>query len=614
MTLGQAHHETLLFPPKFSMKHEFSSLLAPAKMKGSSYPVPVFTVDYQKKVFDFDPIFTKIEEKEAMEFEKRKKLTILRKDHEKVPSGYVSSEFRKYAIWKYNDTDPFASHRIHYIFDCRHHGGNLSSVKIDKELHLVQVNNNDELPLTIINPAKFDSVARTWNEDLWRNEFVYEVKKHKDLFAMRKRSSLSVVNVFDQFKVTKHESNHDILSFAMMKNDIFYIDSLKKLRQFNFVSEIAVKLENVEIKGFSPTLDTFDKNSLSFTDAQNMAIIDIRSNTKTDIFTSKNFSTECDEIFNHKKSVVNDQLIYIGSNHVMYLSDVRMPGKCLMQCVHQLSRPPLMMKCVKTNDNNEVICVSSNIPHDVKLFNYLHDEQRIDLLPIQPKSMHKSMNEMFVRGKLLLEEHLKKRIHISISGIEVNFNKKDTVELFVQTSIGDIFKSSIFLTEEFQEKSEKFEEEFMKWNKVLQLQKPNVRELKLNFTSVNNLRGVKRAMLESRESSSDEDDTVMHEKKIPSWKVSMEDAQSYHDVLAQHLLAAWEIDDDDEKVGLDGLLENDDMKAEDKVQNWLKSQYNPGTDELDQDAESQIIKTETQSTVIVTQTNTPAKPKRIKGF
>jgi hypothetical protein len=447
-------HEELIFPPKFSSKHELSSHYSPSKLKGSSYPIPIFTIDYQKKRFDYDPIYTKIQKKLYCESKKTYSCTTSKRQFDRLPEGYVTSDFKDFIVH-----DKFApdiiTNPVHNSYDWRHHGGNLSSKNISKEFHLIQ--SDDQLPLRLIDPDKFDSITKSWDQESMESDYVYEICKYKDLFGLRKRKSVKIVNILDQFDVITFESKHDILSCTLQKSDLYYIDSTNRIKQFNIVSEIGMKLESSKLEGLTPMLKSFDKEIFSLTDSHKLYLVDIRGNITQTIFLQKNLSTGCDEIFNHMKSTVNENYIYIGSTHLLYLCDIRVSGKPISQSYHQLFRPPLMMKSVKSIDNNEVICLSSNHPQDIKLFNFVHKEQRMDALPIYPKSMHKSLNELHTKGKLLLEDDLKKRIRMSVSGIELKYSKKDEIELFIQTSIGDIFKSHIFLTQEFDEKCENFE-------------------------------------------------------------------------------------------------------------------------------------------------------------
>jgi hypothetical protein len=75
------------------------------------------------------------------------------------------------------------------------------------------------------------------------------------------------------------------------------------------------------------------------------------------------------------------------------------------------------------------------------------------------------------------------------------------------------------------------------------LQKPNLEEMKLKFTNVVNLEGVKKAILQPKEDEDEVDENLdetfntetMHKKMKPQWQISLEDAKSYQDVLVQHL-------------------------------------------------------------------------------
>lgn len=603
-------------------------------------------------MFDFDPIATKIKEKEIYEEKKRVRLHLLKKQEPRFPEGIVSSDFKEYLTIKFEDPDPTSS-RVNYLFDWRHHGGNLCLQKLEQDFYLVQnsLSTFDKFPLRLIRSDGFSSVVGRWNEDNLRKELVYEIIKLNNTYALRKKNSVHVVNILDQKETTKFTSKHEIASCILCDGDLYSIDLNGKLERHNIITEITLPCDKLEISGYPVTMKNYKADIFSINDAERIFLYDNRNNEIShEFFNKSNLAMECEEIFIHEKSSKDKNLVYIATSHLLYLCDTRNRGIPLMQINHQLFRPPMMMKVSILEDNYEIICISSNSPSDIKLFCYSHNEGIVDLLPLAPISLEKPLNEIRLRGKLLLTDDLTTRIRMSISGIELITNQDEgTLELFVQTSIGDILKTKIFTKTVSSEKTHDFEKEFRKWDNALKLKYTNTDELNLQFTQVSDLTGLKRVLLHLKAdeksdqniSNSENNSSFpkMHEKKIPKWKISMREAKCFNDVLAQHILAPWDIEEEgDEEEHVVFNLEDKgqkEMKASEKVTNWLTSHYEEtivkeGSLDID-DVEIMLENFEAMDDSAVnlndtfesagiriekrdTQTNTEKKKKRIKGF
>lgn len=517
---------------------------------------------------------------------------LLKKQQPRFPDGTVSSDFKEYLNMKFEDPDP-TSNRVNHLFDWRHHGGNLSLQALETDCYLVQnsLSTSDKLPLRLIGIKSFSSVLGVWNEEYLKNELVYEIVKLKNTYALRRKESVEIVNILEPSETTKFTTKHEIASCVLCDGDLFLIDLKGRLQRRNIITEISLSCGQFEISGYPVTMKSFKTDIFCINDANRVFMYDLRSShISSEIFNKDNLAMKCEEIFIHEKSSKDEDLIYIATSHLLYLCDTRKRGLPLMQINHQLFRPPMMMKVSILKDNYEIICISSNYPNDIKLFSYSHNDGRVDFLPLAPKSMEKSLNEIRLKGNLLLTDHLTDRIRMRISGIELITNQKEgKLELFVRTSIGDIFKTNIFTKKSSVEKSRDFEEEFLKWDDALKLKHTNDKELNLQFSQVVDLKGLKRVFLHLKKTDEKSDENVpnhsendlsspkMYEKKIPRWKISMKDAKGYNDILAPHILAPWDIDQEcDEEEAAFNLPNKGDMKFDEKVSTWLMSNNKEG--------------------------------------
>lgn len=590
--MNNAKHETLYQLPKYSALPAFTTLIRPATIKDSSYPVPIFSINYNKKQLNFDPIASRVKEKDDFDIRKGIVTRCVKSQIPKFPENAVSSDFMKYVAMKLTDPDP-TSKRAGYMFDWRHHGGNLSHQKLQKDFYLVQssFSDSDEIPLRLVKIDGFNSVISTWNEDYLRHNYVYEIHKHHSTYALRKRSSVQIATLTELNAPIEYKSRHEIAACLLTSDDLYSINVTGQLIRRNIVSEMTLPLEKLDLSGY-PIIMKQHKTDDTFTinDDARMFMFDVRAGEESqELFDKSHFAFKCEEIFSHETSLGNDNLIFIASSHLLYVCDVRKPGQAaIVQVNHQLIRPPMMMKLALVDDNVEIVCVASNHPNDIKIFSFSHNDGTFDLLPLSPKSLERALHEIQTKGKMLLADYLRERIRMSISGIDMIVNRrKGKLTLFVQTSVGDIFKTEIYTKANTEQNSCNYGNEFKLWDDSVRLNEPVAEDLQ--FTQVGNLKGLRRVFLHLKPCQKEKDIfnhakdesnfLQMHVKKAPEWKVSMKKAKNYHDVLAPHILAPWEVEDEDDENDVFVVNESGQkvMKPNEKVFTWLTSHHEETT-------------------------------------
>ena len=158
-----------------------------------------------------------------------------------------------------------------------------------------------------------------------------------------------------------------------------------------------------------------------------------------EITNNSSFLFNCEQVTCQLKSL-KENLIYLGAYHNLYGVDPRMGNRPVIQITHQLQKTPTIVKSVEFDDN-EVICLSSNTPGDLKIFsNSLDNSHRISRLGFKPKSILETFNECKMRGKFLFAKNLEEHVQYNISGA-LPIVVKEKLNLLTQNCVGDIFRS-----------------------------------------------------------------------------------------------------------------------------------------------------------------------------
>lgn len=307
-----------------------------------------------------------------------------------------------------------------------------------------------------------------------------------------------------------------------------------------------------------------------------------------------------------------------------------------MHWTHQMVMQPTMMKTVELKQE-EIICLSSHKPGDLRIFNCAKPAEGLGLncVPFKPQSVGESYKKLRGNGELLMSETIKHRVDLSVTGIAlftIKSRKHAKVELFVQNSIGDIFKTDLYPKKTSKKRAiEEVDASpyFHEWDAATKVNRnalnfASTKELidhsELRFSDIVNLKGLASVLRCERLQRYDETDYgEMKTKMIPRWRVDLEEAKEHKDVLAKCILDEWEleIEDTQPQAFAEALLATQNLKESgvDKVSWWLDNasvvaeEQEMGVDELLAQPVSQLPETQ-QS-----EAKKAKKPsQRIKGF
>lgn len=255
---------------------------------------------------------------------------------------------------------------------------------------------------------------------------------------------------------------------------------------------------------------------------------------------------------------------YLGAYHSFLLIDSRTPNECMKQkWTHQFKGAPLLCN-VMEKGNQEVLVIASQIQRERSIIinnwtNEMHSKSYS--LPFTPPSILETLQESQMQGKCL-DPSMKHRLGLSNAGCTLITDSEGQIYLFQQNSIGDIFYQKIT----HEEQMGKYSTENCQavraleaWENAILKQKDTV--IPLVFSEKSNMNHIFKNLKRSKLKYVHPDKTEIFSE--PRWKQSLEEINSYVDLLAPELLAIWEVADD--KVPTVTAVPHQ------KVLNWLES-------------------------------------------
>ena len=616
----------------------------------SSLPVPIFTINYRSgKVVDLAMATVLMKRKFEAEKNTLRRRASATLSKMKNSEDEISQNMVKYIELVESEPSPF----IGTEYDWRFSGGNLDTFynKSNKDLSFIQASMCDDYDLRIFKPrSKLRHIDLSTKPSRLSKNYGYEILSSKRYLGLRKAFKINLIKREDIDSCTREikmpiefKWKTEIAACTLTNKEFIIVDVNYNLIRTSIDSLLVNRMQKLnkdnQDEPFVPiTLSSFDKLLVGYSDLKSLNSVDFRCSTPVVLFDQENFVMKCEEISYHKTSG-HDNLMYIASSHLLYAIDRRMPKKTLVHWNHHLIQQPTMLKTLNHGKSNEILCLSSTMPGDMKIFNCGKGTQEnskvVNWLPYKPKNLKESYRKLRGQGMLLLSEPIKERVELSTTGIAlVNPpNQNFSVDLYTQNSIGDVFKSKLYL-EGNEDEEVGIEKNFNDWDEAVKIDRKNenfwslkerLAEGDLQFTDIVNLRGLKKVMLcqqlQTKEETDVEDD--MQTTKIPKWKCDLQEEKQYCDVLSQVILSQWDLEIEETRPPLfDGALETSralGTGSNDKVSWWLEttsvddSKNNKEFDELlTEPLEPEVNEDDTQRPSL------PKKPKkitkRVKGF
>ncbi|CRK94887.1 CLUMA_CG008379, isoform A [Clunio marinus] len=176
---------------------------------------------------------------------------------------------------------------------------------------------------------------------------------------------------------------------------------------------------------------------------------------------------------------------------------------------------------------------------------------------------------------------IKHRTELCTTGIAMTAGKNDSfIVLFQQNSLGDVFKSFLMTEEDEFSNETRLVKNFEHWDKALSMQKDPNKELTLDerfdnpelmFTDVYRVDEMKNIL--NNEDLEIDYENNFQMRRNESWRIDLEEAKEFKDILSQILLNEWDLDEVNVQQNpfSEALSTNiiHEEKAIDKVRRWL---------------------------------------------
>lgn len=624
----------------------------------SLYPIPVFTTKYKKCLVDH--VKQQIHQKEKYRDDVKSSYRSAFYDHrQKKHDIFLTPKTQQYVEILALDPAPYIKGRLDWNFN----RGNLAIV----DDYLVKVNDQKSFKLLEATPKmtmKCDKLNET--EDNFANQIMINGKfigmRRKNLIRIGKIDELEDDEVISASDLYNFANVDEIIASTMFNNQLVALDSNEYLTRYdletksiNYKYQFPKNTSRFRCQlpfSLSAVKETKVCMKITYTNCYEFGFLDCRIQqlNKLTYFPFESiFNMTCEKIFNHCHSLINKNLTYVISSHFIYCMDMRKFDKPVIQWAHQITKPPMMFTNTLLNDT-EIFCAASYVPEDLKVFNF--DGTSANYFAFQPLNIQKSFHHLREEGHFLLSDNIKERINMSITGIALKSDEENRqVRLFTQNAVGDIFESRLLCTDNNSSSDEKeLYEKFKGWDWMLSETKnandfvpleERIERKELVFNEIIQLSGIAKIFtcdaLQTKKEDIENDDMNMITEKKPRWKIDIEEARSYKDLLAQEIMNVWDdIDIEDLKPSLFAealeITEQENENTSDRVAQWLQNtQMNETVDDINfseslffENTSTQLLKTETlkepavetQTTINDSQTTKKVKKKkpRMTGF
>ncbi len=422
---------------------------------------------------------------------------------------------------------------------------------------------------------------------------------------MRTKNSINVANLMktevsddDEIVATEkyeYKTVAELIASAFYENQLFVMDSNRNLVEYDLVTKhVCFKYHLSPPNKISKTSDMplsisgADKIKktfrILFTGASEIGFIDARESSDERIPFENHFLTQCERIYNHCHSLMNENQIYIGSSHTLHLFDYRQMKQPIVQWAHLLQKPPMMMS-TSLYGGSDVITVASHVPGDVQIFHF--NESKFNNVPFKPMPIINSYNSLCERGHFLLSD-IRYRLPLSNTGmvLEPEFRNLK-MKLFTQNVAGDIFETSLKCDGHQGEIKDEYFLHFQAWDRSLkEFKDPNefltmsekIERKDLIVHDIVRVDGIAKIMTLEELSSNQviKEEEIMHTQEKPAWKINIEKAREFEDLLAREIMNVWDdidIEDVQPELFANALntTENTQESSSDRITRWLKA-------------------------------------------
>lgn len=482
--------------------------------------------------------------------------------------------------------------------------GSLGLIERGDKNFLVTAKNHHSLKFLELNPtSSFKGDESSRNE----NRFINELMVNDKFIGVRRKKTIRIANlekveeindedVIEASDKYEYKTVNELIASTICNHQLIVVDSNQNLVKYDMLSKRAnftfqfPKTTSSRLCVMPYSVNALNEKfhlKISFTNCLEFGFIDCRNKTKEKILTfpfENHFVMKCEKILNHCHSLTEDNITYVVSSHMLYCFDHRQMKQPIVRWAHNVRKPPMMMS-TRMFFGNEMICLSSNAVGDLKIFNF--DGSNFNHLPFTPLSIQNSYNESCEEGHFLLS-NIRDRVQLSTTGIVLKTETENLrTKLFTQNIAGDVFETILTL-QKSPTNCETTHEYFKQWHDLIDEPKdPNeylatqerLERKDLIVDDIVRVEGIAKLFmckeLQSWDTVAEEDDKLITQRH-PAWKISIEKARNFKDLLAKEIMNVWddiEIEDVKPALFADALKATEQSResSSDRVTRWLRA-------------------------------------------
>lgn len=484
------------------------------------------------------------------------------------------------------DPDPFFSCDYNYYY-----GGNSAVTELQGRMTVVHIEQDNPSKLRVVVPefkeeTNFD--VRHVNHSMKEGP-IYQVDCSTDMVLLRQKKSCGLF----KFKSDEEECLQRIA--VVTTPEVFVSSTFNPFKPDEFATvspNSAIEIHDihskskrsVEIEGIKDNwghVHYHDQNVLMFADRDSVCLCDLRDSGAESLQWEVKDKTEvCDEVFAAAKG---KYLHYVCTKHFLLSLDVREGFH--QRWSHGLSNAPSLLNVVPNETHHDALLLGCQCSGGIAYVRNSHFgdfTSDIFLPPVRLPSPRETLHRARIKG-CLLSPIISSRFSLSLTGL-TSFNHTGNVQVFSCNSVGDLFAQSIGPSSQCDTSIEPLSvdlERLHHWESQCLEHYSNMKHdiTATRFSSLEHIAEVLERTPEAREDETSSSQPVT--SSFQPWNMSKKHLMRFRDVLAPKLLAAWNIDEDDEwcdvedETMADEASRNDESSDEEedanaRVLKWLE--------------------------------------------
>lgn len=295
-------------------------------------------------------------------------------------------------------------------------------------------------------------------ETICSPEHIIALRLKTKVIILKMSVGLSVISI-EKLKEIQTTIAYTGIAFDPHHQSILYVTTLDNI--LSIINMDVMKARTVKLpvtKSLEDNWNTvigFDRNTYGHVANKSIQIYDKRTNNIIQsLGDPKVLSDDTCNCYSAIKKCEDVPLMYVATNHHMFLADLRYQGDCapkmLQRWTHHMKCVPTNMSLCKFEYGKDLVCLSSQwyedtcvIPNDSDTFAKGIPPTNISM-PFRPPTIEETLTKAR-KNQLCVDIYnpIETRLYTCLTGTSV-FEKDDKYHILSHTSLGDIFCHTLY--------------------------------------------------------------------------------------------------------------------------------------------------------------------------